>query len=480
MKGIIKRAALGAMVLSCILVFTGCSKNQDQDLAGYLNNTLEYFMNDTGFEVTLRDDGTYSNEDNGIQITVKDNLIQRIEMTQTIKGYEVADIHISDKKKRVDKLIEDVYTSEPEVTSDETAQMQSYAYQKGNRLFTVSYNTEDQVQKLSMEVTNYTVGTAVADGTGESQIKKDEIMVKVGNIDVSYSEAMVYLRAAQQIYETEFGNEVWSYDIYGNGTTIGAVLKQEVLNQIIQLEVINMVANEEGMTLNDDEMFEVRDQAAKYMSEISENDKLKYGITEELAVRVFATNLMAEKLYETKTIDVDTDVSDEDAQQCRIYKLFMKTYGMDSKGNRTKLTDSELEEIKVKMEDLHAQALESKDFYSLAESNSEDDTIEYVVGRGDLDQVEEEAAFSLKDGEVSDVLQTKDGYVILYCKDAYDEDATLQVKEEIIEQRRSDLFVQLYSEWYSKYEVKVNMNLWNKLELSPLEAVADDVQSQEG
>ena len=85
-----------------------------------------------------------------------------------------------------------------------------------------------------------------------------------------------------------------------------------------------------------------------------------------------------------------------------------------------------------------------------------------------MSEVEEKAAFSLKDGEVSDILKVEDGYIIIYCVDAYDEDATLQVKEQIIEQRRSSLFVELYTQWYSNYEVKVNMELWNKLELSPI------------
>lgn len=467
----IKRLILCVVTVLCVGAFEGCSRKQDADFSAYLNNTLEYFINDTGFEVAMVEEGSYSNEDQGIQVTIQDNLIQSIGITKAVSGYSVEGIQIGDKKKRVDKLIGDAYTAEPEITQDEELQTKSYAYQKGNRLFTITYNNENLVQALSIEVTAYTVGSVVSESSGESQISKDEIMVTVGNIDVSYSEAMIYLRTAQKIYETEFGNEVWGFDVYGNGTTIGSVLKQEVLDQIIQLEVINMVANEDGIALNDDEMLEVRNSASDFMKNISENDRLKYGITEELAVKVFATNLVAKKLYETVTIDVDTEVTDEEAQQCKIQKIFIKTYGMDSKGNRTELRDSELAEIRERVETLHAQALETTDFYSLAESNSDEDTIEYVVGRGELDEKEEEVAFSLKDGEVSDIIQNEDGYVIIYCVDSYDEDATLQVKEEIIEQRRSDLFVELYSEWYSKYEVKVNMNLWNKLELAPLEEV---------
>lgn len=466
-----KRLILCVIAVLCMGSFGGCSRKQGADFSAYLNNTLEYFINDTGFEVTLLEGGSYSNETHGIEIVIKDNLIQSIGITKKVSGYSLGGAQIGDKKKRVDKLIQDTYTAAPEITQDVEAQTKTYAYQKGNRLFSITYNSENLVQALKIEVTAYTVGSVSGESTGESQISKDEIMVTVGNIDVSYSEAMIYLRTAQQIYETEFGNDVWSFDLYGDGTTVGSVLKQEVLDQIIQLEVINMVANEEGIALSDDEMLEVRNAASDFMQTISEKDKLKYGITEELAVQVFATNLIAEKLYETKTIEVDTEVTDQEAQQTKIQRIFIKTYGMDSKGNRTELRESELEEIRQRVEELHAQALETTNFYSLAESNSDDDTIEYVIGRGELDEEEEEIAFSLKDGEVSDVIQNEDGYVILYCVDAYDEDATLQVKEEIIEQRRSDLFVELYSEWYTKYEVKVNMNLWNKLELAPLEEV---------
>lgn len=441
------------------------------NLSLYLNNTLEYFMKDIGVELALDSEGNYRNEELGIQVVIKDNVIQSIQLDATKSIYEIEKVRPGYKKKKVDRRIRDEYTSEPTITPDEELQEMSYAYQRANRQLTIRYNDKFVVQNVRIEITPYTVGGAVTGTTTGGPIRKDEIMVTVGNIDVSYSEAMIYLRAAQQIYESQFGNELWSYDANGNGTTIGALLKQKVLEQIIQLEVMNMVANDMGIALNDDEMLEVRNSATEFMNYISEQDRLTYGITEELAVRVFASNYIAEKLYETVTIDVDTEVSNEEAQQCRIQKIFIKTYGMDSQGNRTQLRDVELEEIKQKVDSLHAQALETTNFYALAESNSDDNTIEYVVGRGDLDEVEEKVAFSLKDGEVSKIIEKEDGYVILYCVDAYDEDATLQVKEEIIEQRRSDLFVDLYSQWYIQYDVKVHMNLWNQLELSPIDDI---------
>jgi len=467
-----KHFIIGGIAAIFIFAAAGCSRRNDADFSAYLNNTLEYFMSETKFDLTLNENGVYRNDKQGITVTVKDNLIQKIEVDKKVKGYEVSDIRVGDKKSRVDRVIQDEYKEKPEIVKDEQSMESVYSYQNGNRKVTVTYNEQNIVGNASVEVTALMVGGSGSSSSGgESTIEKDAIMVTIGNIDVSYSEAMVYLRTAQQIYETEFGNEVWSYDIEGNGTTVGAILKQEVLNQIIQLEVINMVANERGITLNDDEMFQVRDRAADYMKTISVQDQEKYGITEELVVRVFAANQIAEKLYESVTIDVDTDVSEDEAKQCKILRLFVKTYGTDSKGNRTELRQKELDEIEARVKELHKQAKETGDFLSLAKANSDDETIEYTIGHGDLDEQEEKAAFNLKDGEVSNILKNQDGYVILYCESAYDEDATIQVKEQIIEERRSKLFVEKYSEWYGKYEVKVNMNLWNRLELMPLDTV---------
>lgn len=426
-------------------------------------------ISDYGVEFVQQEDGSYKNEQGTMAVFVKDNLVHEIELVQKTNDASLSNIQVGDKKKRVEKTLGNAY-KENESTIIEENGFTMHEYESENRILRVFYDDKNIVQQVFMEVTTYKVEDS-SSHTSNSNIDKNAIMIRVGNIDVCYSEAMVYLRIAQEIYETEFGNDVWSYDLYGNGTTVGAVLKQEVLNQIIQLEIINVVASEKGITLSDDELYEVRNEAADYIQQIPESEKVAYGFTQDLVVRVFAANRLAEKLYETVTIDIDTDVSDEEAQQCKIDRLFLRNYGTDSKGNRIPLRDSELEDIRNKMKELHEKALNGEDFYALADSNSDEDTIEFVIGRGDLSEAEEKIAFSLNDGEVSDIIELDDGYVILYCVDSYDEDATLQVKEQIIEQRRSDLFVELYTQWYSNYEVKVNMELWNKLELAPIQSL---------
>ncbi len=60
-------------------------------------------------------------------------------------------------------------------------------------------------------------------------------------------------------------------------------------------------------------------------------------------------------------------------------------------------------------------------------------------------------------------METQYGYHILYCVSDYDEDATLEKKEEIIAQRQNDTFKDLYADWASDIKVDVNEKVWNEM-----------------
>ena len=62
-----------------------------------------------------------------------------------------------------------------------------------------------------------------------------------------------------------------------------------------------------------------------------------------------------------------------------------------------------------------------------------------------MEKVVEEAAFALKTGEISNIIEASDGYYIIYCVDDYNEDATLEKKEEVIDERQSEKFIELLS-----------------------------------
>jgi foldase protein PrsA len=243
------------------------------------------------------------------------------------------------------------------------------------------------------------------------------------------------------------------------------MLKDEVIKQITELKVIRKKAEELGITLTEEETAEAKSYAKEHYNGLTTQDINKYLITEDLLERVYEDNLLADKVFEKETINVATDVPDADAKQITIQDILIYSVDIDDQGNKTPFSTEDKAEAYDKARNLLEQAKTTDDFYSLAEANSQADQIEYTFGKGqgpkEFSAAFEQAAFTLKTGQVSDIISTDYGWHILYCVSDFNQDATTRVKEAIIEQRRNDMFTQLYSEWSSKFDVVVNTEAWD-------------------
>jgi foldase protein PrsA len=245
------------------------------------------------------------------------------------------------------------------------------------------------------------------------------------------------------------------------------MIKEEVINQITELKIIGAQAAKEGITLSEEELADANAYAKEHFEGLTSEDIDKYLITEELLRQIYADNLLAEKTFEHFTINVDNKVSDLDSKQIKIQQILINSVSYDSEGKPIELSAEDKSAAFEKVKTLLEQAKTTEDFRSLAEANSEAETIEYTFGRGEgpeeYSESFEQAAFTLKTGQVSDIITTDYGWHILYCVSDYDEDATTQRKEEIISQRRSELFAKLYEEWTANYDVVVNSEAWNTI-----------------
>jgi foldase protein PrsA len=300
-----------------------------------------------------------------------------------------------------------------------------------------------------------------------------EPMVIIGDTKVYYNEAMVYLKMAQDNYEAEYGNNLWNADIFGNGVSFGKALKEEVVNQITELKVIGAKAKDLKIELTEEEQAEADSYAEEYYKTLSKEDKQRYRMTKELLQKVFSDNLLADKVFENETINVDTNVPDSEAKQITVQDIFIQNYNLDSSGKKVALSTEDKKTAYKKVKSLLDQAKKTDDFKSLAEANSEAEQIEYTFGHGkapkEYGDPFEKAAFDLKTGQISSIITTDTGWHILYCVSDFNEDATTQVKEDIIEGRRNDMFSELYKEWSADYEVVVNNEAWDAIALADKE-----------
>lgn len=288
--------------------------------------------------------------------------------------------------------------------------------------------------------------------------------LKVGDVQVDCREGMVYLDAAKSEYEKYYGEEIWDYPVDANGGTMGSLLKENVLEQIVYIKVVCRKADELGIVLSTEELQQVEVQTEAYMEKAADSPLLKYGVNADIVRRIYSDNLLARKTYETATLNVNTEIPDEEARQRKFYSLAVRNYKVDASGEKQPYEGEEAEELKKRMEELLKTAREQKDFYTWAASLTEDtEHLNLCGGAGDFPEELETVLFSLSDGELSDVVWTEEYGYIFYCVSDFDIDATLAVKEKMIYERQKEEFQLLYATWKTAAGVELNEDEWKKI-----------------
>lgn len=294
------------------------------------------------------------------------------------------------------------------------------------------------------------------------KLTNKSLIMTIDNVKVGYDEASVYIRELKDQYQTTFGDTIWSYDL-GEGRTFADMAKDEVIDQISQLKIIGLMAPGLGIEITKEEKLEISENVKKYLNSVSDEFKVKHAVTEELMTKIYTDNLLASKVFEVTTNDVNTEVSEDESKQITIQQILIRTRGEDKNGNEIKLTEKEKKQALAKARKLLEQAKEQEDFYSFAEKYTQDIDVEYTFGKGEMPKAVEDAAFSLKTGELSGIIVSEDGYHIIYCVSDYDEVATDEVKETIIEERQNLAFEEAYATWSEKYEVDLNKEMWDQV-----------------
>lgn len=314
--------------------------------------------------------------------------------------------------------------------------------------------------------------TACGKGDGSSIIPTQSVskngwqegsVVRIGNTQVDYREAMLYLQSTKEEYEAMYGEDIWQYQLAEDGSTLGEWVKDQTLEQIVYMKIICNQADALGISLDEEDWTNINEQTLDYMAHFQDSELLLYGIDEEIVKQIYADNALALKVYESVTLNVEVEIPEEEARQRRYQCLNVKNYHVDAMGNRVSLTVLELIAVMDKVDDLYEKAQTTSDFYALAFANTEDDTyLDVTLGKGDFPAEIEEEVLMMQSGEIK-LVKTPEEYYIFRCVSDYEEDATHEKKEELIAIKQEEEFQKLYRTWKQETDVEINEEIWKAI-----------------
>lgn len=308
-------------------------------------------------------------------------------------------------------------------------------------------------------------GTRIVLTTGFGE---DEIF-RIEKSSCELSEIMVYLMNTKNQYEEIFGKEIWNTS--HDGVTLEENIKDTVLAKIAKIKAMNLLAQQIGIVLDEEEKNKVMQAAQEYYDSLNETEIESLAVTVEMIYSMYEEYALADKVYENLIADINPEISDDEARTITVQHILIKTYSLNEEGEKVPYTEQAKKQAYQQAREIWQMAIDGKDFLGLIAEYSEDSNSSYSFGKGSLDAAFEEAAFNLSTDEISGVVESASGYHIIKCISTFDREETDRNKIKIVEQRRKEVFDEEYTKFVNGLTRNLNTELWDTVGFLEDEAI---------
>lgn len=308
----------------------------------------------------------------------------------------------------------------------------------------------------------------------------NSVAATINGKDITLGEVKTYVKYQQALYEQVYSvylNQDIDWTAVSNEETkqtMGDDAVSDFLTNYKEMVIVASHASDYGISLSDEETEEIKAAAKEFIEANSKAALKDMGATEDTVISMLTYMTLQTLVEEAMRDTADQNVTDEEAAQKTISYVTISKAGteQDEDGNTVDLTEDELSALKEKAEtisnsDDFDKAVKDASYTVETESYGEDD-------RGILEETVYEAADKLKEGELSDVIETDAMYYVVRMDSLLDEEATEARKDEIIEEREQEAYDTLYKEWSESGEFVTVDRVWNSIKIKDKYTIVND------
>lgn len=257
------------------------------------------------------------------------------------------------------------------------------------------------------------------------------------------SQAMILLANERNRYQNAYSPEIWKIVVGEDGTTFDTLLIGNVKDYLEMIKLLTMMAEERGISLSSMERDQVRQMTETYLEGLSAEDQAYIGCSKDDIQKMYTDYYTAAKMALSLTDSASMDLSDSEVKVIRISQIGT--------------TD-----LKKAMAILKRVKIDGANFNSMASRYSELSEIEVELKKSPENGLIENTAFSLEEGEISNILCRGDMYYIIRCVNGYDKEATEARKEGLVTAAKSLQFRQEFEPYRKQHNVVFFEPFWSQ------------------
>ena len=299
-----------------------------------------------------------------------------------------------------------------------------------------------------------------------SGIAGDETVVRLGEIEISASHYLYWLQRVINDYLAQFGGQMttlpWDTEMV-EGQTFGQFMQDQALELATLHALLRQMAQEENLTPDPAVAADVESQYVNMIMQAGDNEErvihALWGnlLSKELITWISENSDLSSQLRELYfgensghyPTDAEVNAYLEESGQYRAKHILLATIDLDT---REPLDEETVARKKEQIDGFLSQLRASEDpialFDQLMNEYSEDTGLAanpqgYTTRKGEMVAPFEEAALALKNGEISDVVESDFGYHIILRlpmdPDDFRSEYTASLLEEKMDQAEASL-----------------------------------------
>lgn len=303
-------------------------------------------------------------------------------------------------------------------------------------------------------------GTAIVATVDGAEITLGQLSLRTRQVQAQITELYeMYLGTTENIWSQEVDSET--------GETYGEQTVKDCLEQTELLYIMKAKATDYGVEVTEEDQERIATAAAEFMAANDEETIAALAVTEQDVKDYLELETYSQRMYNAIIADVDTEVSDEEAQQSSFTYLSVD------------VLDMEEDAIAAEKENLQGiidavKENEGTDLETEASAVSEDYSV--LTGTFTTNAWEEDSTYpeevlqalvEMEDGEICEsVIETETSELYIVVMDqVFDEEETETQKETIISERESDLYTTTTEQWMEEAEITVDEKVLGTLKL---------------